>query len=407
MIKPKANLFSFTGSKHSSNEDFGLVNPELGIYIVADGLCDGNENEGYLASKFASQVLQTQMSTLFSIVQVRYESLSNPERLNLIQEIMLKAFDQVQTELAHFAQKKNIKIATTCTVLWTHDRFGVIGHVGDSRAYLIRAQKAYQLTKDHNGYTELLRAGLTDEQARAHPLSNNLTRSLGASVYQQPDFLKIEFQPNDLLILCTDGAYRSMSVQKLLDLSQPAMNPHDVEAYIKRCAQLSHDDATWLQVQFPQYVDEAEAVQADQRIQLLQSIPLCKYLSYAQVVHLAALCNVESVRENAIVIQEGTEGSSLYLVINGALEIIVQGQHIGYARQGDFMGEIALMQKGPRKATVVAKKDCLLLTLKRTDLYSAFEKDQDLERLFLKSMLELLMDRNVAQGIELAKLKNT
>ena len=76
-------------------------------------------------------------------------------------------------------------------------RFAIMAHIGDSRAYLYRAGKVYQLTKDHNGYDELVRMGMAPEEAAKNPLAKSLARAFGAR-FTQPDLLKVEFQPNDI-----------------------------------------------------------------------------------------------------------------------------------------------------------------------------------------------------------------
>jgi len=81
-----------------------------------------------------------------------------------------------------------------------------IGHVGDSRAYLVRGAEARLLTVDHSLVGELLRTGdISEREAMVHPHRNVLTRALGTEGDTAPDMVELDFGPGDLLVLCTDG----------------------------------------------------------------------------------------------------------------------------------------------------------------------------------------------------------
>jgi len=82
----------------------------------------------------------------------------------------------------------------------------VFGHVGDSRAYLIRNGKLEQLTEDHSLVAELVRSGkLSPEEAETHPQRSVITRALGTDPDVDVDTFSIETVPGDLFMLCSDG----------------------------------------------------------------------------------------------------------------------------------------------------------------------------------------------------------
>ena len=82
----------------------------------------------------------------------------------------------------------------------------IIGHIGDSRIYLVRDGVFRQVTKDHSYVQEQVDAGfLTPEQARYHPYSNVITRCVGANASVEADVLQGEFQNGDLYLICSDG----------------------------------------------------------------------------------------------------------------------------------------------------------------------------------------------------------
>ncbi len=97
-------------------------------------------------------------------------------------------------------------MGTTIVSLWVNGKRAYVGHVGDSRAYLVRENQMSQLTNDHSWVNEQQRKGtLSREQARTHPFRNVVTRALGGKEKVEVDLLEIELKPQDLFLLCSDG----------------------------------------------------------------------------------------------------------------------------------------------------------------------------------------------------------
>jgi CRP-like cAMP-binding protein len=161
-----------------------------------------------------------------------------------------------------------------------------------------------------------------------------------------------------------------------------------------------------IEIQFPEDPSESAPLYAADRVQLISETPVSKYLDYTQKSHMAALCQIEEYKSGSVIVQEGTEGETLYIVAKGTLEILIKGQFIAYKKPGEFIGEVTLIQQGKRTATAVAKEDVVLLSLKRQDLYESFKNDVEFERNFYKGILDLVLDRLIVQGREIAKMKS-
>jgi CRP-like cAMP-binding protein len=104
---------------------------------------------------------------------------------------------------------------------------------------------------------------------------------------------------------------------------------------------------------------------------------------------------MERFKAGATVLSEGDEGAWMYVVASGTLTVSRNGKLIRKAGPGDFLGEIALIQKTKRGATVVADGDVVLLSLMRSDLEEVFKKDPQIETQFYKSMLENALEKVV------------
>jgi serine/threonine protein phosphatase PrpC len=405
MIQPKVNHLSFMGSRHKTNDDYALVNQEQGVYILCDGVSEGGN--GRYASEIVAKNIQERLIAANHFLAKNGAQLLGPKRLQKMQELMLSAFADAQSNLIKAAAANaNYKNAhTTCIALWIDGRFAIMGHIGDSRAYLYRAGKVYQLTKDHNGYDELIKMGMTPEDAQKNPMSKALAKALGTR-FTTPDLLKIEFQPNDILIVCSDGVYSVLQNQGFPQLVQAMIAGQDFKSAIEQCARLSGDDSTLIEVQFPKQSNQDSSIQASDRIKLIQATPLSKYFDYIQKSHVAAVCEVEEFKAGSVIFQEGNDGECMYVVASGLLEIMLKGKNLTFKGPGEFIGEVALLQNGKRTASVIAKKDSVLLSLNRSDLNDVFKKDPDLERYFYRGMLEMVMERMIEQGREIAQLRS-
>ncbi|MBS1958359.1 MAG: cyclic nucleotide-binding domain-containing protein [Bdellovibrionales bacterium] len=406
MVHPKALALSKQGSRHQVNDDAALINAEQGIYIICDGVSEGGN--GKHASDYVSKFIQTKLMEGNQYLEKSGAQLLGAKRLQYMQEWILGAFTQTQENLLELGKSNaNYKqAATTCIAVWINGRFAILAHIGDSRAYLARAGKVYQLTRDHSGLDELVKMGMDPSAAMKHPMARALSRALGSSNFANPDLLKIEFQPNDNIFLCTDGIYAGLdSHQGVQQLVNGIVQGQDAKMWVDRCAQVSGDDSTFIHIHFPANMLQESPLLAAERIKLIQETPLCKYLDYVQRSHISAICEIEEFKAGSVIVQEGTQGENMYIVAKGTLEITSKGHHLMYKKPGGFLGEVAVVKSTPRTATALAKEDCILLSLSRTDLFEVFKKDPQLEKHIYHGMLDTVIDRMVEQGKEIAHLK--
>lgn len=110
-------------------------------------------------------------------------------------------------------------MGTTLTVLWPAETEMLIGHVGDSRAYLMRDGQMKQVTEDHSMVADMVRRGLlSEEQAAIHPMRNYITRAVGTEPDIQTDIVRIPRQRGDRWLVCSDGLHGPVSRERLQEL---------------------------------------------------------------------------------------------------------------------------------------------------------------------------------------------
>ena len=129
-------------------------------------------------------------------------------------------------------------MGTTCISLLVHGTKALIGHVGDSRAYLVREGDVHQLSEDHSLVNEQVRAGLlTEEEARHSRLKNIITRSVGFEEDVLVDVMGVETRPGDKFLLCSDGLSNLMTNEEIRD----ALLQNDFDAVPEKLIQLANE----------------------------------------------------------------------------------------------------------------------------------------------------------------------
>jgi protein phosphatase len=187
-----------TGRRRRHNEDAYVCEPPL--FAVADGM--GGAQAGELASGLAAAALRDESSELTG----------GEQRVDdLIQEANRRIYERQSQDASASG------MGTTITVALVEDGRVAIGHVGDSRAYLIRDRKLEQLTEDHSLVAELVRSGkLSPEEAEGHPQRSVITRALGTDPDVDVDTFSVETKGGDLFLLCSDGLTSMVSDETIL-----------------------------------------------------------------------------------------------------------------------------------------------------------------------------------------------
>jgi protein phosphatase len=195
------------GKVRTTNEDSMIVEPTRGLYAVLDGM--GGANAGDIASQTARDAIRE------FVIQRRL--VMEPK---LLLEAAIQAGCAAVWNAAQAARERH-GMGTTCVAcLVIENKRAIVGHVGDSRAYLLRGGRLQTLTRDHTIVEELVDRGLLSaEEAERHPYKNVLSRNLGAKPETRVDLVEVELKPGDRLLMCSDGLYgyaSSEAIQYLL-----------------------------------------------------------------------------------------------------------------------------------------------------------------------------------------------
>src|ERR1044071_1656974 len=202
VIKLRAGGETHRGHIRETNQDVILVEPDLGLYAVLDGM--GGAKAGDVAARIAGEEIAASIRRMS-----RIRRRSPRQALDLaLHSAAVEVFMAAEKQLVYRGMGTTV---VACLVVEpTHV---VIGHAGDSRAYLLRDGKLGALTRDHTVAERLVDAGaLRVDQVESCPQKHFLTRNLGREYGVQPDVLDLELKQVDRLLLCSDGLYGGASV---------------------------------------------------------------------------------------------------------------------------------------------------------------------------------------------------
>ncbi len=190
------------GLVRANNQDTLLL--AAGAYGVADGM--GGHNGGETASRVAVQVLKSALQGKTPDEKALRTGIEAANRR--VYEMSLK--DSALSGMG-----------TTVTLLWEGKNKVLVGHVGDSRAYLFRGGELSCRTEDHSMVAELLKNRLiTPEMARNHPYKSVITRALGIDPLVVADILCVDKQEGDVWLVCSDGLYNMVPDEQIAEVLQ-------------------------------------------------------------------------------------------------------------------------------------------------------------------------------------------
>jgi serine/threonine protein phosphatase PrpC len=205
-MRVEAGVATDIGRVRERNEDSYLVEPPL--YAVADGM--GGHRGGGVASELALEKVE-------ELFQGGKSSLTE-----MVHAANRAVFERSMTD------RKVMGMGTTLTAATVDDEGVHLAHVGDSRAYLLRAGAFRQLTDDHTLVNRMVKAGeITREEADVHPHRNVVTRSIGTEAEVEVDQDDVPVIDGDRLLLCSDGLTGMVTEDQIQTILEATPKPQE------------------------------------------------------------------------------------------------------------------------------------------------------------------------------------
>ena len=239
------------GLRRSSNEDSYCTRPDLGLFVVADGM--GGHVAGEVASRVAVEAIEIFIQETAGADKNRTWPFPFEPALSLEANRLKAAFRLANRRIAStIADSHDLRgMATTASSLLTGPDGACVAHVGDSRVYVLRGGHLQQITNDHSWVEEQVRAGtMTATAARQHPWRNVVTRALSGGEDPEVDVTQVQPVQSERYLLCSDGLFSVVPddqiaallgtpgvpledvCQKLIDAANAAGGPDNITALV-------------------------------------------------------------------------------------------------------------------------------------------------------------------------------
>ncbi len=395
------------GRKRQHNEDALLVDPGLGLFLVADGM--GGHAAGEVASARAVEVVRGQLAGGRQALEDLSRA-ATPEARAAAAALVETAVQRACAEVYRLAATDPSKrgMGTTLVSLVVAGNKAVVGHVGDSRVYLLRGGQCHRLTEDHTLVAAQVKAGtLTREQAQASQFRNVITRAVGIQESVQVDTLMVDLLPRDTFLLCTDGLHGYLPDEELAPLLANGAAkdlPAKLIALANERGGRDNITAVVVRVSDPGGVSD-ELQETESRMEALRKIPLFRHLTYKEQTAILSVASSRSFEEEDEIVVEGRPGDELFVVVKGRVSVEKDGVEIAELLTGGHFGEMGLIDNAPRSATVRALEPTRVVVIGRADLMVLMKRESVLAVKLLWSFVQVLSDRLRATNSELSEVR--
>jgi serine/threonine protein phosphatase PrpC len=224
------------GCVRANNEDNFGYDSRYGIFVVCDGM--GGQAAGEVASKMGVDILLDYFRNESPAAE---SGMANGQAGSAGARSLASAIQLANRTIYQAGQEQNGRsgMGSTIVAVLVRGNSLAIGHVGDSRIYLVRQGTIQQLTQDHSLVMEQVRRGyITLEQAQKSEMQNIILRALGSEEAVEADVEDLVAMPGDLLLMTSDGLTRHVPDEEILEIVQ---EPGDLEQVCGRLVQTAKD----------------------------------------------------------------------------------------------------------------------------------------------------------------------
>jgi PPM family protein phosphatase len=394
------------GLVRKNNEDFYLVDPELSLFVVCDGL--GGHASGEVASETCARTIQKFVQDNRAAI-ASYLADRSPRNRAQLGTILIMGLQQANQRIyqMQLADPSKKGMATTVAAMLIAHDYALLAHVGDSRIYLHRAGKVHLLTEDHKVSTEMKRQGVwTADEAANSPYADVLTRAVGPQEFVQVDSLEMELVPGDMFLMCSDGLHRYFRGGEITQAGlrkKPMQIPDEFVTWARE--QGGVDNITAVVVKVHEDERMAAAVDVLKRAELLGKIPLFRYLSYTELMKVLSLVDLRTFEKGQTLILEGSSGEEMFLLVQGLVNVVKGDQVLTKIKKGEMFGEMSLFDSARRSASIVAAEKTVAMVIARKELMPLLRREAQLAVKLLWALTQELNQRLRNSSKDLADAK--
>ncbi len=339
--------------RRENNQDSLLADDALGLYLVADGV--GGHQAGDVASATAVTVIRD--------IVTHWRAGEGPREhpSALVQRAIESACATIHRRAT--TDPAVAGMSTTVTMVLIEDGKAVMGHVGDSRLYVLRNGTLEQISTDHTLAAELYRGGvITREHVERHPHSHVLTRNCGSQSSAMVETLQIEVQAGDLLLLCSDGLNPALHPAELVvDVLETTP---DLDAALRQLVERAKSEGSRDNITAVAWRrGDAETPLPSPVVDALRQVPVFASLSLADLAHVGAEMIPRALAQGETLLTTGQRNGALYVVLDGRLRWTLPSGHIAQLERGSGIGTTTLVAARRCPAELTAELPTQVLVL--------------------------------------------
>ena len=360
---------SHVGQRRRENEDRYLVDNDLGLYIVCDGM--GGHAKGEVAAQLAidtaAQHLRDHRDEIATLA-VDGDTGQLEALVRAAVDASCRAVYLMGSQLP-----ENSGMGCTLTLLLCAEHTAVMGHVGDSRLYLLRSDEISLMSQDHTYAAEMLRTGqFPPDEALMKRFKHVLSRAIGTQEFVQVDTLAFDFLPGDRLLLCSDGLseYTTDNDWLAAQLASDEFDgiPDALVAHANAQGGKDNISAVVLRVAIdPAHQDAMLLLRTDIQVKLdaLTGMFLFEDLSLAQITRVLDASQAQVWEQGRTLAAEGDPIADLIIVLDGELALSRGGTRLTTVGAGEHIGATSLARPRRARATLIATRKTRVLRLER------------------------------------------
>ncbi|MFT5325194.1 MAG: serine/threonine protein phosphatase PrpC [Planctomycetaceae bacterium] len=377
--------FSITdiGLKRERNEDACLIDEQLGLYLVCDGM--GGHAAGHVASSMATTAIVEHLRVHKSAILTARQTPTGYFALTqLVSDSVNYACHAIYGKAC--SDRELAGMGTTLTMLLLVDDKAVMAHVGDSRLYLYRKGGLHHLSNDHTLLNQLLVG--PDADTVDPSMKHILTRAVGIQPGVIVDTLLFDVHPGDRFLLCTDGLSNcfeddAQAAGLVSDTSLDGISNLLLNHALSRGG---NDNITAVLVDVEGHDVSEDAVEAEGQLELLTQVPLFSKLSLARQLAITEIADVREFAAGETVLEHNAKCDGLHLVVDGQLRRSGFLDSVKLTR-GSVFGEASLVRPKKSSIEIIASEDSRVLVIARDDFERLLVRRPKLGRRLLKRLV--------------------
>lgn len=404
------NVWSRTdlGNVRENNEDAHFVDAENGLFVLADGV--GGSVGGEIASGRLVEFMGEKASELAALARAGNPVLDRAHREEVFRELL----NQIQAANAEIYElgKEVDEVrppATTCDAVLLVENAAFIAHVGDSRVYLVRGEEIFRITEDHTFSEQLRREEIGDTDVLER-YRNVLTRSIGGRPTVDVDALFIDVRPGDYVLLASDGLTDYLSGSELLEFTRLRRGARLAEALVEEAkSRGGKDNITVVLVEvagIDQTIRDTASFDTLRQVDILGDIELFAGLGMRDLLKIMRVVYEITLEDGALVPHNEPGERCMYIVAEGEIELLVDGQKVGHLQPGQHFGELVLVSEEPRKTEARCVGETLLLAVPAGRFRSIVTDDPAVGNVLLWNLLETAIGQIRRLAAEVASARS-